>query len=264
MNAELPRRPTLPQVTLVAVTSVNVRATVKALEKSMEQVRFGAVRICTHQVPSHLPAGIEWVRTAPLQSSQAYSDFILHHLADNVHTSHCLLVQWDGHVINGDRWRPEFLSYDYVGARWPHFSDGHDVGNGGFSLRSLALLEACREPSFRPSHPEDVAIGRHNRIWLEARGIKFAPPALADAFSAERAGDSGQSFGYHGVWHMPRLLGRDAFWEIYNELDERTGVRRDFATLLWQLFLGKGGIRRAINFFCDQILKDVRRRNLCL
>ena len=243
----------LPQVTLVALTSVNVTATVAALETCMAHVAFGAARLITDQAPASLPDGLEWVRSDPFDSAAAYSSFVLERLADHVVTSHCLLVQWDGHVLHPDRWQPEFLEYDYIGASWPQFGDGLDVGNGGFSLRSRALLEACRAPEFRPSHPEDLAIGRHNRALLEAQGLRFAPRALADTFSAERSGDPASSFGYHGVWHMPRVIGREAFWQIYSGLDERTSAQYDFRSLLWQMLRGRGGMSRAITLIRDQL-----------
>lgn len=260
MSADVHLRPVLAGVTLIAVTSVNVQATVEALQRSMHQVAFGAVKILTDRAPSALPQGIEWVRIPALRSAQAYSEFVLRRLADHVSTSHCLLIQWDSHVIDGNRWRPDFLSHDYVGARWPQFDDEHVVGNGGFSLRSRALLEACRDPVFRASHPEDLAIGRHNRGWLETRGLSFAPPSLADAFSTERAGDLAASFGYHGAWHMPRILGPESFWQAYCQLDERTSVDHDFYAILRELSQGKGGARRATNFIYDRIRSEWMRR----
>lgn len=193
------------------------------------------------------------MKIVPLASASDYSYFVLQRLADHVSTSHCLLVQWDGHVLHSNQWRPEFLDYDFVGASWPQFADDHDVGNGGFSLRSRALLEACRAPAFCPSHPEDLAIGRVNRDWLEARGLRFAPRAIADIFSAERRGDPATTFGYHGIWHMPRVLGREAFWRVYSGLDERTSARHDFRSLLWQVARGRGGLRRATTLIRDQI-----------
>lgn len=243
----------LPQVTLIAASSVNLSATVAALGASMAQVKFGAVKLLSDRRPAELDDEIEWVPIGPLRSSAAYSDFVLTKLADHVATSHCLLIQWDGHVLNKDCWRPEFLNYDYIGAGWPQFDDGHDVGNGGFSLRSRSLLEACRAQDFRPSHPEDIAIGRNNRNWLEAQGLRFAPLSLADKFSTERRGDTASSFGYHGIWHMPRLLGREEFWQIYTSLDERSTARHDFRSLLWQMAVGTGGGRRALTLIRDQV-----------
>ncbi|MGY6552315.1 MAG: DUF5672 family protein [Erythrobacter sp.] len=219
----------------------------------MAQIDFAEAKLLSDRVPNHLPQKLEWVQIDPLNSARAYSAFVLHHLADHVATPHCLLVQWDGHVIDVNGWQPQFLEYDFVGASWPHFADGYDVGNGGFSLRSRALLQACRDPAFRASHPEDLSIGRVNREWLERRGLRFPLRALADQFSSERAGDLNKTFGYHGVWHMPSVLGNDRFWQIYRQLDERTSVRHDFWSILWKIAGGNKGIRRAFDLTFDQV-----------
>lgn len=241
----------LRQITLCAATSVNVAATIRALEASLEQVDFAACKLFTDVpvVPDH-PA-IEVVPIARLASSAAYSDFLLSHMVDHVDTSHCLIAQWDGHVLDAARWRPEFIDYDYVGASWPQFDDGHDVGNGGFSLRSRRLMMACREPGFVPSHPEDIAIGRINRAWLEGRGLSFAPRSLADLFAAERASDIARSFGYHGVWHMPRAIGVEAFWDLYRGLDDRGTIRHDFAAIFKDIGQGRGGMARRLRLLLD-------------
>lgn len=253
----------LPEVTVIAISSVNLAATIAALEASIAQVKFGEAKLLSDHCPNGLPGEIEWVEIAPLPSSRAYSDFVLHQLAHYVSTPHCLLIQWDGQVIDARRWRTEFLDYDYIGASWPQFADGREVGNGGFSLRSRALMEACRDPAFRPSHPEDVAIGRHNRALLEARGLRFAPRELADAFSAERAGDPSNCFGYHGVWHMARVLGPERFWEIYRGLDERTSMQPDFARLLWQVSRGRGGAVRSLRLLADRFRDAAKSRRTC-
>lgn len=254
----------LPQVTLCAVSSVNVAATIHALELSMAQIAFGEVLLFTDaDVPTLFPEADPAIRVVPiarLTSSAAYSAFLLERLAKYVTTSHCLVAQWDGHVIDARRWRPEFLQYDYVGASWPQFQDGHDVGNGGFSLRSRALLEACRSPEFEAHHPEDVAIGRTNRVWLEARGLRFAPRLLADAFAAERAGDPAHSLGYHGVFLMPQVLGVEDFWQVYRSLDERSSLRPDFRELLYATSRGHRPLLRALHMICTHLRDAVARR----
>ncbi|ARU16706.1 DUF5672 family protein [Croceicoccus marinus] len=244
------RRLSLPQVTLCAASSVNLAATIRALEACMAQIDFAQVLLFTDSASiakaPPVPAPIKLVHVAPMLSSAAYSSFILKGLADHVVSSHCLVVQWDGHVIDAGRWSAEFLDYDYVGASWPQFGDGHDVGNGGFSLRSRRLLEACRSPDFAAHHPEDLAIGRTNRPLLEAKGMRFAPREVADRFAAERAGDPDRSFGYHGVFLMPRVLGAEGFWTAYASLDERSSLKPDFADLLRAVFGGARGARRAL------------------
>jgi hypothetical protein len=242
----------LPQVTLCAVTSVNIAATLRALEISMEQVSFAACKLLTDAdvAPPH-PA-IEVVRIERLESSAAYSDFLLTALPDYLETSHCLVAQWDGHVLNAHAWRPEFLDYDYIGASWPQFDDGHDVGNGGFSLRSRRLMELCRDPAFVPVHPEDIAIGRTNRSWLEDRGMRFAPKEMADLFAAERTGDPKACFGYHGIWNMPRAIGVNGFWDVYCGLDDRGTLRRDFGAILKEVWRGPEGISRGSRMLIDR------------
>ncbi len=248
----------LPNVTLIAATSVNVAATIQALQASLSKVKFGACKLLTDAQLDKKPDGIEIVPIARLGSANAYSKMILSDLANYVATSHCLVAQWDGHVIDPGRWKSDFLEYDYIGASWPQFTDGHDVGNGGFSLRSRRLLEICRSPEFDSSLPEDVAIGRANRDCLERQGLRFAPSALADMFSTERAGHLGSTFGYHGVWHMPDVLGFETFWEIYRKLDDRTSVRHDVFSLIKQLSVGPGGVSRAFRLALDYAKDTIR------
>lgn len=241
----------LEDVTLVAATSVNVAATILAIEASMSVMSFGACKLFTHAIPNRTMREVEVILIPELHSSMEYSQFILRSLAEHVATSHCLVVQWDGYVHDPGRWDPAFLDYDYIGASWPQFLDGHDVGNGGFSLRSKRLLEACRSEHFEGSHPEDVAIGRQNRTWLEAQGLRFAPKEVADTFSAERASLIDRTFGFHGVWHMPHSLGCERFWDVYQGLEDRSSVYRDLPLIMGGLVNGPQGLRRCMKLVWD-------------
>jgi hypothetical protein len=93
------------------------------------------------------------------------------------------VVQHDGYVLNGGAWTDDFLKYDYIGAPW---GGVNLVGNGGFSLRSRRLLEACSRMDGEP-HPEDDFICRRHRKDLENLGMRFAPKELADRFAVEGA-----------------------------------------------------------------------------
>lgn len=249
----------LPQVTLCAASSVNVAATIRALETCLAQIDFGECLLFTDVAVSVAHPGIRIVPIEQLTSAMAYSRFVLGQLADHVTTRHCLVVQWDGHVLDARRWDPAFLEFDYIGASWPQFSDGHDVGNGGFSLRSQRLLRACQDARFAAADVEDLEIGRTHRAWLEGQGMRFAPRPLADRFSAERAGDPATSFGYHGVWHMPRVLGVEQFWRIYRSLDARGTIRPDLGSLLRQVMHGPGGTARALQMLIDQCADGIKR-----
>ncbi|WP_276205523.1 DUF5672 family protein [Sphingomonas montana] len=242
----------LPNVTLCAVTSVNVSATLRALEFCLDQVAFADCLLLTDADVQPSRPDMRIVPIDRLASSAAYSTFMMSRLVDHVDTTHCLVTQWDGHLLNAERWRQEYLDYDYIGASWPQFTDGHDVGNGGFSLRSRRLMEACRAPQFRMLHPEDIAIGRTNREWLEGIGMRFAPRAIADAFAVERTGNLETAFGYHGVFNMPRAIGVDAFWQVYRTLDDRRTLGPDFGAVLRVLARGRGGTARALQMIKDR------------
>lgn len=254
------RRLALPQVTLCAVTSVNVAATVKALEHSMAQIDFAACKLFTDTEIVPAPIGVTVIKIPQLSSAAAYSDFILNNLVDHIETSHCLITQWDGYVLDASKWQSSFLDFDYIGARWPQFVDGHDVGNGGFSLRSRRLMETCKSPEFQCSHPEDVAIGRVNRDWMERRGMRFANGAIADSFSAEREGSLQSSFGFHGVWHMPRVLGVDSFWNVYSSLNDRSTIRHDLFKLAASLSHNAQGVQRAAWLIAGQLRDAIQKR----
>jgi hypothetical protein len=128
---------------------------------------------------------------------EEYSRFVIKELVNHVSTSHVLIAQWDGYVLNPDAWKDEWLDYDYIGAVW------HDgaVGNGGFSLRSKRLLEALKDERFSaPFFPEDEKICRDWGPVLEKDyGIKIAPPEIAADFSIE-GGRYTNQFGFHSFY----------------------------------------------------------------
>jgi hypothetical protein len=242
-----PTKPLLSEVTLVAVTSVAFEATVDALRKSMRQATFGRVLFLSDRRPAVPMEGIEWVAINPMRSRADYSRFMLHELARFVDTKHVLCTQWDGFVLHGDAWRPEFAEYDYIGAPWPHFADAYRVGNGGFSLRSRRLLEACEDIPCDGLHAEDVLIGRVHRERLEALGIRFAPEELAAEFAYERTAPTGHEFGFHGAYNLVEHLSRAEASAIFGSLDPlmlSNGERRE--VFRWAIRRGRLNLARKV------------------
>lgn len=249
----------LPDVTVCAAASVNVVATVRALVSCLDQIDFGDCLLFGAGTYPVADSRIQVIDGLTLKSAADYSDFILHRLGSHVKTSHALIVQWDGFVLDAVRWNPRFLNCDYIGAPWPQFDDGHDVGNGGFSLRSRRLMDACRHPQFISGHPEDVAICRTNRSLLERQGIRFADRALAELFSFERSKPANPTFGFHGIFNMIPALGAEGFWEVYQTLDDRKSATVDVGLLMRQLGTGPHATRRRLKLTIDYLIAATSR-----
>jgi hypothetical protein len=195
-----PRVP-VARTTLACVDCRNHELAIVALRRSMAQCRFERVRFFTDR-PFALP-GIETVVIPDIGSIGDYSRFMVKELADRIETDFALVVQYDGYVLNGRRWRAEFLEHDYIGAPWSRGG----VGNGGFSLRSRKLMQALRDPRIAELVPEDVAICETYRGLLESEyGIRFAPVALAAQFSFETLPPPAPTLGFHGIAHQVRLV----------------------------------------------------------
>jgi hypothetical protein len=163
---------------------------IKVLIYSSKDLKFNKIQILS---PNNLnETSLELLKTFninhkiinPLNYFE-YNLFLLKHLHEYIETEYCLLVQNDGYILNGNLWNDDFLSYDFIGAPcW-----GGQVGNGGFSLRSIKLLKTTADATFElneQSHLcEDYYICQTHREYFLNKGIKFAPPELAKDFSME-------------------------------------------------------------------------------
>jgi len=217
----------LPDVTLICVSSVNFEYTLFAFQKSMQKINFGDVKLISDQNPSgFVESGISIEKCDPITSIDSYSHYMIFDLHKHVHTSHCLVIQADGFVINPDQWDPLWLTYDYIGAPWEYvdhsyldpWGNHHRVGNGGFSLRSKKLLEVPLNAYVHfdvnwgkfykhmdaNDTAEDGCICVHNRHIYEVLGCKFAPIEVAARFSHEKPLPETKGikpFGFH--YHLP-------------------------------------------------------------
>ena len=209
----------LPNVTLLAATSVDIDQTQLAMRISLQNILFGATKLLSSTPPKKKYSDIEYVSIPPM-SFLGYSQLIIEDLHKYFETSHCLIVQADSFVVNSDLWKDDFLQYDYIGAPWsdkiqvdPNLLlnvEKNPVGNGGFSLRSRKLAETTAKINFEslkfPMKAEDVVICHFLYQEMIDSGIRFAPPKLAAQFSMENVENLyGQNvdsvFGFHGK-HM--------------------------------------------------------------
>jgi Protein of unknown function (DUF5672) len=237
-----PDRIALPQVTLIAATSIALEATLSALRKSMQHLSFAKVILFSDHVPEGADlSGITWQKIEPLKSRWDYSRFMLRQLHDYVETSHVLCVQWDGYVLDPNGWCNSFLEHDYIGAPWPQFDDAYTVGNGGFSLRSRRLLEACTKLNAENEEAEDVTICRIWRPMLEEQfGLNFAPDSKAREFSFERHARQGDEFGFHGAFNLVKILIDTEMRRLLSTLELQVLTKREHRELFsWAMLHGR-------------------------
>ena len=199
----------LPSVTLVIADCVDINRAEKSLYHNLASVNFADVKLFTSLANNNPYA----VKIKPLTNIVEYSNFILFNMSKYVSTEHILITQWDGFIWHPELWEDEFLNYDYIGAPWygsqlpfTWWNKNHDVGNGGFSIRSKKLMDTIRiskcvdqctsaDNSFGIPG-EDVMIGREYRESLEELGFTFAPRDVASRFSME-SGPYRKTFGVH-------------------------------------------------------------------
>ena len=226
----------LDNVTLLSIAGSNkyVEPTKRAMRHCLKRVSFARTVLFSPEEDDEF----ENIKI-PYLDTALYNKFCVEKLNDYVDTDFCLIVQWDGFVIDTNFWKDEFLDYDYIGSPWA--SHGFKIGNGGFSLRSKKFLKLSSELKYASdSHlkngisptqfvhgticPEDWFLCVDNADYLHKNNVLFPSPELAYDFSVEHQGvgvlpgheDKGewvcktfnptkietyQSFGFHGVFN---------------------------------------------------------------
>ncbi|MDD2970513.1 MAG: DUF5672 family protein [Lachnospiraceae bacterium] len=195
----------LPNVTLLAMTSVKIKETIKAMEYSMQGIDFGAAVLITHRKPLFLPKEITYKHIDKLDNIDRFNYETVYHMGDYIDTDYALLVHYDGFVVHPDKWQDEFLDYDYIGSPWPLPKEGDTttyrdingnicrVGNS-VSLRSKRLMDFPRKANVPwvgeekdgfVYFNEDGFICCKIRHLLEAEGMRIAPIQVAKYFGHE-------------------------------------------------------------------------------
>ena len=194
-------------VTLLCVDTVNLPRAVAVLEHCKKSLPFKHVRLIS-SLSGDYP---HLVHISPLMLSASdplavYSHFCIHELHKFFETSHCLIVQHDGYIVNPALWRDEWLEWDYIGCMtdWSEPGEGGKGGNGGFSLRSRKLMQLVSKKAGALCHPEDQILSAVAplgiRSDLEAAGCRFAPASVQKIFGDE-TGNYLDTFGFHSKFH---------------------------------------------------------------
>jgi hypothetical protein len=260
----------LSAITLLCVETRDPALAHFAIQKCTQQARFGKMVLITdlaklsdrsddqasnsaaHQEKNQRVdqqvarlQGVEYVQAPPIKTTKDYSDLLLTGLRQYVAGTHVLIIQWDSFILHPLLWTNDFLQYDYIGAVWPHHPDT-PVGNGGFSLRSVKLLDALENPAITKRHPEDFCICVDNKATLENQfEIRFAPEKIAEQFAVERTSWH-PAFGFHGFFNFGKALSPD---ELSTFLD-----------LLPDAYLGGVDTYGLMDYLLDHNQKDLAQR----
>lgn len=143
---------------------------------------------------------------------EGWSQHLWNEVPRYLRTTHMLSIQWDSWIVNPAAWTDDFLKFDYIGAPW-WYKDGMNVGNGGFSLRSTALMKYVRK--HREKYPctnalDDDLLCRKYRPALQDVGFVWGTQAIADRFAFECLAPVGPTFGFHGIFNWPKVLDPEA------------------------------------------------------
>ena len=200
-NTDAGRKLSLPNVTLAAMTSVNLYETIRAMEYSMRGIDFGDVVLITHRKPLTLPKGIRYSHTSKLNDIDKFNYKMVYELGEHIHTEFALIVHADGFVVHPESWRAEFLAYDYIGSPWPlpqndyAYRDSRGeivrVGNS-VSIRSKRLLDLPAQAGLKAeklaeddNYNEDTFLCCKYKNVIEEAGMRFAPIEVAKYFGHE-------------------------------------------------------------------------------
>jgi hypothetical protein len=208
-------------ITFVAIDFIWHDLTRYATEQSLKHIDPKEIVIISDR---EILPGAKHIIREPVSGMQEYNEIMLKGITEHVNTKHAMYIQWDGIANDREQWRDEFLDYDYIGAVWPWETEGKNVGNGGFSLRSKRLLDACMDDKIKLSEArdfigEDGSIGVDHRPYLETEyGIKYATTEIARKFSYE-LGVHEPSFGFHGLWNVFNLMTDADMDYFYTRID---------------------------------------------
>lgn len=198
-----------------------------ALDISVKNFEPQDVLIYTDQ--PHLWSGYSTREVDKFRSINDYNNVILNKLPHDLTTDFSIIIQYDGFVINPEKFSSLYYEYDYIGAPWPEYKN-YNVGNGGFNWRSKRIIQAIAQYTHlkHDDEAEDVFIARLIRCILETRhGVKFASCDLASHFSVESKMTTWKTFGFHGVMHLPIVYQKNLDF-LFNNLSPRLIEKRGY------------------------------------
>jgi hypothetical protein len=231
-------------IELSKITLVTIDGTGKDTEKILDvidictrKIQFGSVILITSDknIKSNDKIIIHNIEN---MSYPEYNTFCITDLNSYVNTDYCLIVQTDGYICKPTNWTDEFFNYDYIGCPWIHMKPGHfpwviepkhEVGCGGFCLRSKKLLQAGANLNkefiskmTNSGMGEDIIICVSLRNYFEQMGCIFPTGEFAKKFALGSMLVTEQeletTFGFHSGLFIPMVSKIIERWNDYESL----------------------------------------------
>jgi hypothetical protein len=228
----------LSRVTLLFVETRAHEITKRVIDDCLTKATFGDVLIYSDK-PDLIPvSGARYIQCPDFANKKKAGAFYYGRAMEAVETDFALMLEWDAGIFDETKWLPEFFDYDYIGAPWVRpQDDGHNVGNGGFTLMSKKLGHYAVEHVRQYPVYTDWDFCRFQRPKYEAAGFKWPNADLASYFAWELGTRNPDHFGYHGAFNWPDVLPREEIVErakIMIKSDYLTLKMRDlFRTAPW-------------------------------
>lgn len=194
-----------PSVSLVIAETDSYVLANNAIQHCVNTFKFDQVVVFTDE-PRYWP-NHRTVLIPKMVGEDDYNRVLLEELPKVIETDFVVVVNFDGFVLNPERFSDEFFSCDYIG---PVCTDKHGgrVGHGGFSWRSRRLVEAAaRHAALRADRQaEDMFICGQLRPMLESDyGCHFADEATTNRFAHGVFPSGEAAFGFQGIAHLPMI-----------------------------------------------------------
>jgi hypothetical protein len=239
------------RITYVAIDTNLQILTKAAIDLSVRAFEPDDVIIFTNEPEKWL--GYRTVNIEKFNSMKDYERVVLLLLPEYLNTDFCLIIHYDGFILNGNKFSNLYYDYDYIGAVWANHNY-FKVGNGGFNWRSRKLIDNI--PYYynllKPIDYEDVFICRTIRVLLEERhDISFASEDIASHFSFESVPSKWATFGFHGVMHLPNVYQNNLDFLLSN-LSERFLLERKYLLYPGIEKLGPEAISK-FNFYLNEV-----------
>ena len=97
----------LPDVTLLAASSIEIDHAQDSLKISSYEIEFAAIKLlCSERPKIHFPE-IQYIEIPKIEKIDDYSKIMINDLWKYFDTTHCLIVQSDSFVVNPNEWTNE-------------------------------------------------------------------------------------------------------------------------------------------------------------